>query len=293
LNGNAEASAGDEGGAGGEGAQGGEGEAAGGGETQASGDTSPGAEPPSRKERIAGIDGKLAAEKSRLATERALAEERQKRKELEATLQGTDVLAFARARGMTKDQAIDALLDANDTAAAAGHAAPDPMKAINDRVANLEAREREVTRREAQSIVERVTSDMDIPVTRATKRVAVQGEDGRTEMMSGLELVTATARRLWEQAGSPDGGVASFLKEAAEKVEDTLINDQREVLEAYAAKKTAGGKAPPAAPKRPAPPAVGRRTGAGGGPSTAPEPIKLSDDQDERQRQIKARFGWT
>ncbi len=247
-------------------------------------------EPPTRRDLMDRVD----AEQRRLTLEKQLGTERRAREQAEAQLKG-GLLAVAKAQGLTKDQAIDALLSANDDgatapAAAAPAASTDP--AVNDRLTRLEQRERDINKREALSVVEEVTKDLDIPVVRATSRVTVSEDGGRTTVMSGRELVLQTAQRLWERAGKPDGDRRQFITKAAPLVEQQLVEDQKDAFEAYASKVN-GGKAPAAAatpPKtRKAPPSLGRSTGGGGAAPAAS--LKLSDDADERSQQIKARLG--
>jgi len=252
-------------------------------------------EPPTRRDLMDRVD----AEQRRLTLEKQLGTERRAREQAEAQLKG-GLLAVAKAQGLTKDQAIDALLSANDDGAAPVAAAPAPSTdpAVNDRLTRLEQRERDINKREALSVVEEVTKELDIPVTRATSRVTVtdetrRGNDGKalTTVMSGRELVLQTAQRLWERAGKPDGDRRQFITKAAPLVEQQLVDDQKDAFEAYASK--VAGKTPAAAgtpPKpRKAPPSLGRNTGGGGAAPAAS--LKLSDDIDERQQQIKARLG--
>jgi len=247
----------------------------------------PANEPPTRRDLMDRVD----AEQRRLALEKQLGTERRAREQAEAQLKG-GLLAVAKAQGLTKDQAIDALLSADDAApapAAPAPAATDP--GVNDRLTRLEQRERDINRREALGVVDEVTKELDIPVVRATSRVTVSEDGGRTTVMSGRELVLQTAQRLWERDGKPDGDRRKYIAKAAPLVEQQLVDDQKEAFEAYAAK-VAGGKAPAPTPTpkpRKAPPSLGRNTGGGGAAPAAS--LKLSDDIDERQQQIKARLG--
>jgi hypothetical protein len=109
--------------------------------------------------------------------------------------------------------------------------------------------------------------------------------------MSGRELVLQTAQRLWERDGKPDGDRRKYIAKAAPLVEQQLVDDQKDAFEAYASKVAGRTPAAAAAPPKPrkAPPSLGRNTGGGGAAPAAS--LKLSDDIDERQQQIKARLG--
>jgi len=234
----------------------------------------------------------VAAERAKLDIERQLGEERRKRQEAEAALSG-DLLSIARAKGITRDQALDLLMADPATLPDKPPEKPSTDPALNDRVAKLEQREAEINRREAMTIVERLTEKMDIPVVRATRRVTVESSDGKTEVMSGLELVHATARRLWEQDGSPAGQQHAYVAKAAPLVEEQLIEDQRGVLEAYAAKRGAPAAAA-TPPKKPTPaPSVGKRTGGAAPRAGSNEALPANLEAEERREAVKARFGWT
>ncbi len=257
------------------------------------------AKPPSRRDILAG----LSAEKQKRVLENQLREERQKREDAERRAEAArrlategDILSIAKARGLTTDQAIDLLMNPPAEPRKPAPAAK-PEDDTGERLSRLEQREREVIKREALSVLDEVTKDLDIPVVRATTRVAVADSAGRTQVMTGRELVLATAQRLWEADGKPAGDRRKYLAEAAPLVEQQLIDDDKERLEAYASKKNGGAKpasdgkpAPKPAPKKPPVPSVGTRSG---GATEKHEPPALPDDPDERREAIKRRFGFT
>lgn len=252
------------------------------------------AKPTSRRDILAN----LSAERAKRQLEQQLKDERAAREKAErdrdeATklLKDGDLLSFARARGLTTDQAIDLLM--NPTAEQPKPAAP-AVDPINERLTRLEQRERDLLQREALARLEEETKELDIPVTRATSRVAVADGRGGTRVMSGRELVLATAQRLWEADGKPEGKQREYIKEAAPLVEEQLIADDKERFEAYAKKNgikpaAAADKEKPAASKKPPVPSVGSRSGGATAKVEAPE---LPDDPDERRQAIKRRMGW-
>lgn len=234
--------------------------------------------------------GNLDAEKQKRKLERELKEERAARQTAEAALKG-DLLAVARAKGLTKDQALNAILEAPDSTPAAAIAAADP---INERLSRLEQRERDLNQRQALEVVETLTKDLDIPLVRASARIAVQDDKGVTRYLSGRELVLETAQQLWLDDGEPRDaqgrptGQTEYIRRAAAAAEEQLYEDDRPRFEAVIAKKA---KAPAAAPvKKEAAPAVGRRTGGAGPKVSAGD--GLPEDVDERRMAIKARMGW-
>jgi len=252
------------------------------------------AKPPARRDILAN----LGAEKQKRQLEQQLKAERERadkaekdRDEASKLLKDGDLLSFAKARGLTTDQAIDMLMNPP-----AEPAKPPPAPAAdqtNERLSRLEQRERDLLQREAMARLEEETKELDIPVTRATSRVAVTDNKGGSRIMSGRELVLATAQRLWEADGRPAGKQREYIKEAAPLVEQQLIDDDKDRFEAYA-KKTGGGT-PAAAPKpapakKPAVPSVGSRSG---GSSPKQEVPELPDDPDERRLAIKQRLGWS
>ncbi len=247
--------------------------------------------PPARREMFDKVD----AEAKRVSLERQLREANAARKAAEDAIKTGDLASIMKARGITKDQAIDLILsDPNATAAPA--ATVDPIDA---RLTKIEERERAAMRREAVVVVGEHTKDLKIPVTRATKAVTVVDGDGRQRIMSGMELIVATAQRLHQMDGSPPHRAPnSYLKEAALATEQQLIADQKEAFEAYAEehrgapKPTPGeGGAPKPRTTSKAPPTGLGRTGGGTG-ATKKDDIRLPEDQDDRQKAIKARFGW-
>lgn len=226
-----------------------------------------------------------------LKTERSTRErtERERDDALKLAREG-DLLSIAKARGLTSDQAIDLLI--NPQAEQPKPAAAAPADQTNERLTRLELRERDLNRREALAVLDDETKELDIPVTRATNRVAVADDKGRTTIMSGRDLIMATAQRLWEADGKPAGDRRHYLKEAAPLVEETLINDDKDRFEAYAKR---GGGTPakpepkPVVTKKAAVPSVGSRSG---GATTKTETPELPDDPDERRQIIKRRLGW-
>jgi len=254
--------------------------------------------PPTRGDMMAN----LRAEREKRTLENQLKEERAARKAAEERAEAArklategDILSIAKARGLTTDQAIDLLM--NPPAEPTKPTAPaKPADDTNERLSRLEQREREVIRREALSVLDEETKELDIPVVRATTRVAVADGSGGTRVMSGRELVLATAQRLWEADGKPEGDRRKYFKEAAPLVEEQLIADDKDRLEAYA-RKVGGkpsGEAKPAAAKpvakKPPVPSVGSRSG--GGAAEKQEAPPLPDDPDERRQAIKRRLGW-
>ncbi len=242
----------------------------------------PAAAPATRKD----ILGALASEKARLKLEGELRDERAKRTKAEQAV--ADPIAAARARGMTTEQILDLALGEKPAPAPA---TPAPATEADKRLTRLEQERAQEKRTAALGVVDALTKDLDIPVVRATQRVTVTDGQGGSVVMSGKELVLETAKRLWEDDGSPDGQNHLYVAKAAQAVEAQLIEDQKDAFEAYAAKRGApAGGAPEVKPKPEAPPALGRRTGgAGAQPAAA---IKLPEDEDERHTAIKARFGW-
>jgi hypothetical protein len=249
----------------------------------------PAAAPPATRKDILGA---LASEKARLKLEGQLRDERAKRTAAEQAV--ADPIAAARARGMTTEQILDLAL--GEKPAPPAHVAP-PATEADKRLTRLEQERAQEKRTAALGVVDALTKDLDIPVVRATQRVTVTDGQGGSVVMSGKELVLETAKRLWEDDGSPDGQNHLYVAKAAQAVEAQLIEDQKDAFEAYAAKRGAPAGGAPAAdpaptpkPKADAPPALGRRTGgAGVQPAAA---VKLPDDEDERHTAIKARFGW-
>lgn len=250
--------------------------------------------PASRRDILAN----LGAEKAKRSLEAQLKEERDKRVKAEQDaaaarklMSEADIREVAKARGMTTDQVIDMLLNPEAEATKPAQAAPQVDQQTNERLSRLEQRERELLQREALSRMDEETKELDIPVTRATNRVAVAQADGSTRIMSGRELVLATAQRLWEADGKPAGKQREYIKEAAPLVEEQLVADDKERFEAYAKKvgvKPAEGKPPT---KKPAVPSVGSRSG--GATARQEEPPPLPDDPDERRLAIKQRLGWS
>lgn len=250
--------------------------------------------PTSRRDILAN----LGAERAKRSLEQQLKTEREARAEAErraddATkmLKDGDLLSFARARGLTSDQAIDLLMNPKAEAAKPEKPTPAADTQTNDRLTRLEQRERDLQRREALSVVEEETKELDIPVTRATSRVAVADENGRTRTMSGRDLIMETAQRLWESDGKPAGDRRKYIKEAAPLVEEQLIADDKDRFEAYAKRGTVAAKpeAKPATTKKPAVPSVGSRSG---GSTAKVETPELPEDPDERRLAIKRRLGW-
>lgn len=245
-------------------------------------------EPPSRRTLMASVD----AEQKRLGLERELGNERKARKQAEEALKG-GLGEIARRQGLTKDQALELILSDPNADAAPTKPATTTDPGVNDRLTRLEQRERDVNKREALGVVDEVTKELSIPVTRATARVTVTDEKGRTEVMSGRELVLRTAQRLHELDGSPSGvDRRTYITKAAAKVEAQLIDDQKDAFEAYAQSKGAApaAAAPPAKP-RAAPPSLGRRAAGPGATPAGAGGAKLPEDPDERRTAIKARFG--
>lgn len=236
---------------------------------------------PTRRERLDGLDAKVEGEKQRLALERQLGEERKRREAAEAA--AADPIAAARARGMTVDQILDLALAEPGEKPPAAPAIP---AEVDKRLTAIEQRERDLQRREALGVVESLTKDLDIPVVRATNRVTVTDGQGGSRVMSGRELVLETAKRLWEQEGSPAGQQHAYIAKAAPLVEEQLVEDQRPAFEAYASKR--GAKVDP--PKPTVPPTLGRRTG--GSAPNAPAAPTLPEDDHERREAIKRRMGW-
>lgn len=250
----------------------------------------------SRKEMLSN----LAAEKQRRQLENTLREERQKRAQIEQTLTKGSIREFAKARGMTKEQAMDELLmslDGLDDAPTETPATPtvDPeVKVIKAKLEAMEAKEQAAQDQQLTSLVEAHTVNLDVPFLKAAKEVTLQDANGNPIKVPTRTAILTHAENLWKEAGSPQDQAArlSFLSKAAEEIDAALEEEHRPVLEAFQKRKAKAAPATTEAPKlvkKANVPAVGRKSGGG---AAKPSDSELSMDFDERRAQIAARFGF-
>lgn len=263
-----------------------------------------------RRDILANIDTERA--KRRLETQLREAGEKTnaaeaRAKVLEETLNSRSIIKIAKERGITRDQLMEEIVmkeaewEAEDpapaaTAAAPEKAQPDPEKEeMKRRLAALERDKIEATDAQATAIVQSQLAPLDLPLVKASKRIAVPQDDGTVRYQTKEQVILAIAEKRWIDEGRPmHVPRVDYLGPAAETLEEALQEEHAEMLAAHTARH---GKAPAAPAQDPAPaatekkrvPALGKRMSGG---AQAPVPGNgLSLDPDERRAQVKAQFG--
>lgn len=242
---------------------------------------------PSRKDLMANI----ASEKQRLGLEQTLKTERAERERLEKLVKSGSALQLLQARGMSREAALQELLENPEVAEDATPPEKNPeVEELKTKVSQMEADNAAKAMKSALAYTESATKDLDVPLVRAAKKIPVPTDNGGVRMVSGHQLVMETAYALSREAGDADNP-AIYLKQAAELVEEQLAEEHKELLEAYEAKR---GKKPaekePEEKKQAAPPALGKRMT--GGTNKVVPGGGLPRDADERRQAVKERFGW-
>jgi len=234
---------------------------------------------PTRKDILANI----GAEKARRALEAKLAETQA---ELKALREGS-ITELMRARGLTREQAMEKLVT-EGVGAAAPVVDPDPERtALKAKVEALEA----VAKRAEDEAVAKVVADhlvdVDVPLVKASKRVPVPQDNGTAVYRPVHDVIAELAEQLWIEEGKPSAAEKprqAYIKPAAELLERALNEEFGPLIAAKAGKTD---PAPKPAPKTPVP-AVGKR----GGPPVRPvaDPYAGMDDYSRRLA-IKREFG--
>lgn len=273
------------------------------------------AEPPKvgRRDLLANLE----AERKKRETEAELGNSRTKIAELEAALKSkddevkaaatADLYKIARARGLTREQALEAIIAAEEgddtpvtpTAAKAETKAEDPTIAeLRAKVAKMEARDQEAQAIQAYATVTKVIEPLEAPTLKAVKTISMPMSDANgasiVQQMTKEAAVLTLAESMWNGDGKPTAAnkndylvrAAEVLNEAIESGEIAASVDRRSAVPPV--KSTAKSVAT-AEVEEDAVPAVGTRMGGGGAPKSAGD--GLPKDEHERKAEIKRRFG--
>lgn len=258
----------------------------------------------------------LATERAKRSLETRLQEANQQKnaaearsKVLEETLNSKSIASLAKRLGLTREQAMEQLVyaeeETDDTtavaapAAEAAKAAADPEKEeLKRRLEALERTNRQATDAQAIAVTQGVLAPMDLPLVKAARRIPVPQADGTVVMMQKEQVILAIAEQRWIAEGRPmHVDRRDYLAPAAETLEEALAEEHGPMLEAHAARSGKGGSQTQAAAQGESKPngsaksvpALGKRMAPG---PSAPAGEKLPLDPDERRRAVKARFGW-
>ena len=232
---------------------------------------------PTRKDLLANI----GAEKRARALETQLAAERAKNK----TLTEGSIADAMKARGLTREQAMERLVLEATTPVAVD---PDPERtALRARVEELSRVAARAEDAEVAKVVAEHIAEVDVPMVKASKRVAVPQDNGTAVYKSTHDVIAELAEQLWIDEGKPPASEKNrrdYIAPAAKLLEQALNEEFGPLLAAKA------GKAEPAkaAPARTVP-AVGKRGGPPR-PATSSDPYAQLDEYSRREA-IKRDFG--
>ena len=230
----------------------------------------------------------LDKEKTRVDIENRIKEEQTKREAAEAKLAefeksplGRKLATIAKQHGMSLDDLKDKLLIGADDVLDKPDAVPAKVEKDPEVAALLEWK----AKREKQ--------EDDAKIQQSVDRVREQLKDTDLPMVDAFDAhgrVLVKAHAGWV-AGGKKGTVAEYIPSAADIVEDELKaerpNAAKRLYAQAATEETTEAEAEPIA--RPAPrPAMGKRQAAR--PGTKPAPLPM--DPEERDRAIKAKYGW-
>jgi len=248
-----------------------------------------------REKRTLEASLKAANDRAKAAEDRAAA--------VDGSLKTKSLLKLAMERGLTREQAVEALVLAEEDEVDAPAAQPAKLDPV---VAELKAKIEQMEQRDAQQqaaqanagarlvVAETLRALDDVPLVMAAKTVTLHLSDGSIRHRPTSDAILEIAAQNWRADGSPaDVDRKSYLAPAAAELEEKLRTDYGLTPEAYEAMKTK--KAADVATEvdvkevKPRVPALGKRMT----PSSAPKDQSngLSLDRDERDQQIKARFG--
>lgn len=269
--------------------------------------------PSSRRDLLANLE----AERQKRETEAALATSRQRIAELEAALRSkdeevkaaatADLYKIARARGLTREQALEAIIAAEEgdappvvPAAKPEKPAEDPVVAeLRRKVEQMEARDREAQAIQAYANVAKAIEPVDAPVLKSVRTISMPMTDAAgnniVQQMTKEAAVLTLAESMWRGDGEPKAAnkndylvrAAEVLNEAIEAGEVAASRDHR-AGSAAAKAPTKATAAAAATETEDAVAAVGTRMGGGGAPKSAGD--GLPKDEHDRRAEIKRRF---
>lgn len=254
----------------------------------------PAAKPKAADRRRVALDA-LSGERKLRSIETTLATERQERERMERTLRAGTLGEILAARGIAPDDALEQLslgTYGKQPETAPSVPLPPEVKALRDKVDQLEARDRENTRSAGLAAVQQVVIGIDAaPVVHAAIRAGtVVDYDRKTgRPMNATEIIGQAAASKWRAAGAVEGEQAQFIQEATEALEEILIEQHDPIAQAIAKKRAPAAALSAAAPPAPAArPGITRKTPAAPGA----KPAALPFDREARDAEIKKRFGW-
>jgi len=239
------------------------------------------AAPASRKDALKALE----LEKRHRKLEKELKDTKDRLSVTERAFKEGKLAEIIKSRGLTPEQAVLEVLGEGSEAPAA---APDKVTELEKRLDALQAEKQAVTmaQQEAQisAVVKSVLEPLDLPLTKASKRIAVPQADGSARFLPPDKVVAQVAEQMWVDAGSPEGEQMNYLALAATNVEAMLAEEHAGIIE-----HVRGGKPAPA-PRAPAVPALGKRAipsaGKGGGDFNG-----IADADERRQAIRQAMFG--
>jgi len=239
------------------------------------------AAPASRKDALKALE----LEKRHRKLEKELKDTKDRLSVTERAFKEGKLAEIIKSRGLTPEQAVLEVLGEGSEAPAAD---PDKVTELEKRLDALQAEKQAVAmaQQEAQisAVVKSVLEPLDLPLTKASKRIAVPQADGSARFLPPDKVVAQVAEQMWIDAGSPEGEQMNYLALAATNVEAMLAEEHAGIIE-----HVRGGKPAPA-PRAPAVPALGKRAipsaGKGGGDFNA-----IADADERRQAIRQAMFG--
>jgi hypothetical protein len=227
----------------------------------------------------------LETEKAHRKLEKELKETRERLGITERAFKEGKLSEIIKARGLSPEQAILEALGEEPTPKVATPS--DEVAALKAKVEAMEAEATRATRQQQEIIIRQtvntVLEPLDLPLTKAVKRIPVPQADGSARFMEPFELIMAVAEQQWKDAGSVPGTERNYLATAAQNVEDTLAEENGPLIEAARGPK-------PKAEAKPAVPALGRRAVPAAGKGD--DRFSQFTDEDERRQAIRrATFG--
>lgn len=257
----------------------------------------------------------LQAERQKRETESALETSRTRIAELEAALRSkddevkasatADLYKIARARGLTREQALEAIIAAEESddtpvvpAAKTDKPAEDPVVAeLKRKVEQMEARDREAQAIQAYANVAKAIDPVEAPHLKSVRTISMPMTDAAgnniVQPMTREAAVLTLAESMWNGDGKPAAANKNdYLIRAAE-----VLNEAIETGEIAASRNHRAGTAPAKVPAKDPPvatetedavAAVGTRMGGGGAPKGAGD--GLPKDEHDRKAEIKRRF---
>lgn len=250
------------------------------------------AKPKSAERRRAVLDA-LGSETRLRSTETALQTEREGRARVERLLKEGSLGEILAARGIDRDLALEQLATGTEGKPPEAKPAaelPPEVKELRDEVRALKAQNQEAARREGMAAVERETIAHEaVPVVHAAIKAGtiVDYDRATGRPLTATELISNAAAAKWRAAGAVNGDQQRYVQEAAEVLEEILIEQHDPIAQAIQKKR--GPAAPaPAAPAPRAASTIGRKIAAR--PDAKPAPLPF--DREARDAEIKKRYGW-